>query len=157
MYSTFYLTLYAIWFNHGITDRVIDWDWISTAPLPAVVHQPWFIANIPGWHNEGVEEGNDFAEDRLYLEDSLRKKELERNMPPTVSTLLRDSRERLFFQSAFHFRDIHMKFVQMYCMLTESTRRAAREQLDVGLKLYPELGGEEGVQKTKDLLERDGE
>ncbi|KAJ5109392.1 hypothetical protein N7456_006067 [Penicillium angulare] len=35
---------------------VIDWDWMSVAPLPAIIHHPWFIADIPGWNNQGVAE-----------------------------------------------------------------------------------------------------
>ncbi|KAJ5684697.1 uncharacterized protein N7477_001042 [Penicillium maclennaniae] len=50
---------------------VIDWDWLSVAPLPALIHHPWFIAEIPGWHNEGAEFGVEFADDRQYLEDAI--------------------------------------------------------------------------------------
>jgi hypothetical protein len=130
---------------------------MSVAPLPAVIHHPWFIADIPGWNNDGVAEGESFATDRLYLENSIRKKEISQHLPPTVSTLLSDSGKRLFFQSAFHFKDIHEKFVRMHCPWTEKNIRAANSQLDAVLRLYPELGGEERVQEVKDLLRRNGE
>jgi hypothetical protein len=124
---------------------------MSTAPLPAIIHHPWFIADVPGWHNEGVEDG-DFIEDRIFLEDCIRKREIALNITLTVSTLLKASGKRLFFQSAFHFRDIHQRFVETHCLLTEENKRAAREQLDIVLGLYPELGNGEGVRNVEDLL-----
>lgn len=124
---------------------------MSTAPLPAIIHHPWFIADVPGWHNEGVGDG-DFTEDRVFLEDSVRKREIALNIPLTVSTLLKDSGKRLFFQSAFHFRDVHRRFVEMHCLLTEENKRAAREQLDIVLGLYPELADGEGVRNVENLL-----
>jgi hypothetical protein len=47
--------------------RVIDWDWMYVAPLPAAIHHPWFIADTPGWNNDGVRVGETFGEDRAYL------------------------------------------------------------------------------------------
>lgn len=125
---------------------------MSVAPLPAIIHHPWFIADIPGWHNAGVTEGETFVEDRLYLENAIRKRELSQHPPCTVSTLLRDSGQRLFFQSAFHCREIHEAFVKMHCSLSEKNVEAARSQLDTVLCLYPELRDEEGVQRVKALL-----
>lgn len=130
---------------------------MSVAPLPAIIHHPWFIADIPGWNNDGVAEGESFAADRLYLEDSMKKKEISQRLPLTISTLLSNSGKRLFFQSAFHCKGIHEEFVRMHCALTEENIRAARSQLDTFLRLYPELGGEEGVQEVKNQLQKDGE
>lgn len=141
----------------GLNYRVIDWDWMSVAPLPAIIHHPWFIADIPGWNNDGVAEGESFTEDRLYLENSIKKKELSQHLPFTVSTLLSDSGKRLSFQSAFHFKDIHERFVKTHCPWTEKNIRAARSQLDTVLLLYPELGDKEGVHKVKNQLGRNSE
>ena len=140
----------------GLNYRVIDWDWMSLAPLPAIIHHPWFIADIPGWNNDGVMEGETFAEDRLFLENVIKAKELSQNLPPKVSTLLCDSGRRLFFQSAFHFRGIHESFVKMHCPLTKENIRAAKLQLDTVLGLYPELEGMRGVQRAQDILGGDG-
>ncbi|KAF4211368.1 hypothetical protein CNMCM8980_004357 [Aspergillus fumigatiaffinis] len=136
---------------------VIDWDWMSVAPLPAIIHHPWFIADIPGWKNDGVSECENFGVDRRYLENSIREKEISQHLPLTVSTLLSGSGKRLFFQSAFHFKSIHEEFVRMHCPWTEKNIRVARSQLDTVLRLYPELAGEEGVQEVKDLLRSNGE
>jgi hypothetical protein len=130
---------------------------MSVAPLPAIIHHPWFIADIPGWNNDGVAEGESFTEDRLYLEDSIKKKELLQHLPLMVSTLLSDSGKRLFFQSAFHFKDVHESFVKTHCPWTEKNIRAAMSQLDTVLRLYPELGDTEDVQKVKNLLGRNDE
>lgn len=133
-------------------NRVIDWDWISVAPLPAVIHHPWFIADIPGWHNEGVIEEESFTEDRFFLENAMKKKEISQHLSAKVSTLLRDSGKRLFFQFAFHFRDIHEMFVKIHCTWTEPNLKAAKSQLEAVLMLHPELEGMQEVQRVKDLL-----
>lgn len=127
------------------------------APLPAIIHHPWFIADIPGWNNDGVAEGESFATNRLYLENSIKEKEISQGLPLTVSTLLSNSGKRLFFQSAFHFKGIHEEFVKMHCARTEKNIRAARSELDTVLRLRPELGGEEGVRQAQSLLRMEGE
>ncbi|RDW58926.1 uncharacterized protein DSM5745_11132 [Aspergillus mulundensis] len=136
---------------------VIDWDWMSVAPLPAIIHHPWFIADIRGWNNDGISESESFEVDRRYLENSIRGKETSQDLPLTVSTLLSDSGRRLFFQSAFHFKGIHEEFVRMHCPWTEENIGAAMPQLDAVLRLYPDLAGEEGVREVKELLRLSGE
>lgn len=125
---------------------------MSTAPLPAIIHHPWFIADIPGWNNDGVTEGERFAEDRCLLETAVRNKEISQKLPLTISTLLRDSGKRFFFQAAFHATGIHRKFVEMHCERTEENIAAAKTQLDVALRLYPELRGVKGVEQVKERL-----
>ena len=127
------------------------------APLPAIIYHPWFIADIPGWNNDGVAKGESFAADRLYLESSIRKREITQHLPLTISTLLSDSGKRLFFQSAFHFRATHEEFVGMHCPWTEKNIRAAKSQLSTVLRLYPELEGEEKIQEVNELLQSNGE
>lgn len=119
-----------------------------------MIHHPWFIADIPGWKNSGVRKGESFADDRLFLETAIERKEIARQMPPTVSTLLRGSGKRFFFQSAFHCKGIHEEFVRMYCARTEENLRAASSQLDAVLCLYPDLVGTEAVERVKRLLGR---
>ncbi|KAJ5925016.1 hypothetical protein N7454_007655 [Penicillium verhagenii] len=133
---------------------VIDWDWMYAAPLPAVINHPWFIADIPGWNNFGVEDGETFENDRIFLENAIKQKETERQMSCTVSMLLRDSGKRFFFQSAFHYQGIHEEFVGMHCTRTEDNMRAAASQLDIVLDLYPDLVGIEGVQRAMDLIRK---
>lgn len=132
--------------------RVIDWDWMYVAPLPAIIHHPWFIADIPGWNNAGVAEGESFPEDRLYLENLIRAKESSQHLPPTISTLLCDSGKRMFFQSAFHCKGIHERFVKAHCPHTEENMKAAKLQLEAALSLYPDLGDKRGVLETKQYL-----
>ncbi|CAG8887489.1 unnamed protein product, partial [Penicillium egyptiacum] len=131
---------------------IIDWDWMFVAPLPAIIHHPWFIADIPGWKNDAVAEGENFTQDRLYLENLIRVKESSQHLPPTISALLCDSGKRLFFQSAFHYKEIHERFVKAHCPHTEGNIRAAKLQLEAVLSLYPELGDKQGVLGTKQFL-----
>ena len=51
--------------------------------------------------------------DRTRLEGAIRKKEIAQHSATKVSDLLSGSTERLFFQSAFHFKGIHERFVEM--------------------------------------------
>jgi hypothetical protein len=125
---------------------------MSVAPLPAIIHHPWFIADIPGWNNDGAPERESLAMDRYYLEDSIRKREISQHLSPTVSKLLSDSGRRLFFQSAFHFKTIHEEFVRMHCPWTDENINTAMSQLDNVLRLHPELGDEKGVQEVRDQL-----
>ncbi|PGH11430.1 hypothetical protein AJ80_07108 [Polytolypa hystricis UAMH7299] len=109
---------------------VVDWDWIYIAPIPAVIHHPWFIADVPGWNNDGVAVGETFEADRLYLENRIREKEGEiaqqqQQSVNKVSDLLSDSAERLFFQSAFHFKGIYEIFVKLDCVRREDNLKAA--------------------------------
>jgi hypothetical protein len=43
--------------------------------MPVVVQFPWFLADIPGWHNDGTIAGDDFEEDRCYLVRAFQNKE----------------------------------------------------------------------------------
>ncbi|KGQ06864.1 hypothetical protein BBAD15_g7832 [Beauveria bassiana D1-5] len=137
----------------GWVESVVDWDWMYLAPLPVIIHHPWFIADIPGWKNDGVGDGDNFAEDRLFLENAIKSRELSQQLPPVVSTLLTGSEKRLFFQSAFHFKDIHENFVRLHCPRTEENIKAAKFQLAAVLSLYPELGCMEGPRTVRNLLE----
>lgn len=119
------------------------------APLPAVVHHPWFLADVPGWNNDGVAPGDEFSDDRRYLEDIIAKKEALHQMSSTVSDLLRSSGGRIFFQSAFHFKSIHERFVQKHCRRTEANVKSAKAQLDVVIRLYPNL-----TQAAQEVQER---
>ncbi|KAE8133901.1 hypothetical protein BDV38DRAFT_286377 [Aspergillus pseudotamarii] len=134
---------------------VIDWDWMSVAPLPAAIHHRWFIADISGWSNDGVAERENFEDDRRYFEKAIKHKEISRQLLATVSTLLCDSGSRLFFQSVFHFNGIHEKFVKIHCARTEENIEAANSHLNVVLFLYPELEETESVRRFKNMLHSD--
>lgn len=132
---------------------MVDWDWMFLAPLPAIVHHPWFIADIRGWHNDGVKDGDTFTEDRLFLENAIKTKEISQNLPLKISELLTGSEMRLFFQSALHYKDIHFNFVKLHCPRTKANLLAAKAQLAVALDLHPELESLEGSRTVQNLLE----
>lgn len=114
-----------------------------------MIHHPWFIADIPGWKNEGVGEREVVIDDRLFLEAAIRQKENSRQMPLAVSTLICDYGKRLFFQSSFHCKEIHEEFVKTNCTRTKETMEAASAQLTYVLSLYPDLVDTEGVLVVK--------
>lgn len=98
------------------------------SPLPAVIYHPWFIADISGWHNNGVTEDENFLTIVFISKIQSETKSLHRN-PLLQFQTLRNSGKILVFQSAFHFKDIYEKFVKAHCLLvqTEAT------QLDAAL------------------------
>ncbi|KAF4547012.1 Hypothetical protein D9617_70g089290 [Elsinoe fawcettii] len=50
---------------------VIDWDYARIVPAGSAVQHPLFIADIPGWANDGVDDGETFHDDRAYLENAI--------------------------------------------------------------------------------------
>jgi hypothetical protein len=101
-----------------------------------------------------VIEGESFEEDRLYLENVIKKREISRYLPLTLPTLLSDPGKRLFFQPAFNVRGFHERFVKMHCPRTEENTKAARSQLDTVLRFYPELGDKDDIQRLTSRLGR---
>ena len=118
---------------------VVDWDWAYTAPLPAVVQFPWFIADVPGWHNDGVSVADTFKKDRIYLVEALRRKEDAQNRGNALSELLSTSRERQIFQASIHFRDIHAEFVKSAFESQPIPLQAVKFELGLFVKRYPEF------------------
>lgn len=53
-----------------LLNRIVDWDTATYVPLPAVVHFPLFIADIPGYNND-IPSGMTFEDDRAYLESTI--------------------------------------------------------------------------------------
>ncbi|THX71698.1 hypothetical protein D6D04_09407 [Aureobasidium pullulans] len=118
---------------------VVDWDWTFEAPLPAVIQYPWFIADVPGWHNDGVELGETFEHNRDYLVKMLKVKEEATRKIDTVSTLLAQASERQRFQSAISYRDIHREYVVSDLVFLEAKSQDIRPQLEAFLMKHPEL------------------
>lgn len=90
-------------------------------------------------NNDGIStDGETFEGDRTYLENVIKEKEKEivQQQQQSSSTgresdLLSGSGERLVFQSAFHSKGIHERFVKVHCQRTEDNLEAAKSQLDV--------------------------
>ncbi|CEJ85715.1 hypothetical protein VHEMI03866 [[Torrubiella] hemipterigena] len=109
------------------------------APLPAIIHHPWFLADVPEWRNDGTAPGETFESDGLYLEEIFLAKVKSQQLPSYIASLLHNSGERLFFQSAFHVKGIHEEFVRLHCSRTKENLVAARLQLDQFVFQNPEL------------------
>lgn len=88
---------------------IIDWDTAQVAPAASAIQHPLFIADIPGWRNDGVPEGMTFEDDRAYLEHAIRK--LEDNAGP-IATMLESSRERQFFELSLCNSRINHEYVE---------------------------------------------
>ncbi|KAJ5976356.1 hypothetical protein N7481_010063 [Penicillium waksmanii] len=131
---------------------VIDWDWLYLGPLPSVIHHPWFMADIPGWKNDWVQEGQNFEQDREYLEGVMRKKEEERKLDSTVSTLLHGSKDRMFFQAAISMPGIHEQFVETHCARTDGNMAIANQQLQAVLTIHPGWEKQPGVQRIRQMM-----
>lgn len=103
------------------------------------MHHPWFLADVPGWNNEGVGPDGEFSDDRRYLETVIARREVLTGVSSTVSILLHNSTERLYFQSAFHYKGIHERFVQGHCSRTKENLEAAKLELESVIACHPEL------------------
>ncbi|CAD0095639.1 unnamed protein product, partial [Aureobasidium mustum] len=118
---------------------VVDWDWAFEAPLPAIVQFPWFIADVPGWHNDGTSPGDSFRENRDYLVQTLRIAEMSKTGSDKLSILLASARERQIFQSAINFRDIHKEFVAGDQRFQVARKEDMRPELEAFLVKHPDL------------------
>lgn len=88
---------------------IIDWDTAQIVPAASAIQYPLFIADIPGWHNDGIPPGMLFEEDRAYLEHAIKK--LEGSDGP-IATLLETSYERQFFELSLHNSRINDEYVE---------------------------------------------
>lgn len=104
-----------------------------------MVQYPWFIADVPGWHNDGVELGETFEHNRDYLVTMLKVKEEATRKIDTVSILLGQASERQKFQSAISYRDIHKEYVVSDPVFLEAKSEDIRPQLEAFLMKHPEL------------------
>ncbi|KEQ58823.1 uncharacterized protein M437DRAFT_58321 [Aureobasidium melanogenum CBS 110374] len=124
---------------------VVDWDWTFTAPLPAIVQFPWFLADVPGWHNEGTKPGETFHHSRDYLVQALRAAEMSANKSDRLTNLLASARERQIFQSAINCRDVHKAFVEEDRRFRGARGKDVRGELEAFLVIYPDLRDEDEV------------
>jgi hypothetical protein len=110
--------------------RVIDWDFVQVTPLMTAVQHPLFIADIPGWHNDGVKEGETFEDDRRYLVEVMAREEQRRKMDSSRSHMLKDSSGRQFFEASLHNREISRKYIERYIQRTDKALLTAQMELD---------------------------
>ncbi|GAB7337493.1 hypothetical protein MBLNU457_g2822t1 [Dothideomycetes sp. NU457] len=95
--------------HHGELSGVIDWDTASFVPAPAAIHHPLFIADIPGWINDGVPEDMKFHNDRLYLENAVRKLSTDDS---TIADLLASSQDRQFLEMSLRNKRINEEYIK---------------------------------------------
>jgi hypothetical protein len=103
-----------------------------------VVQFPWFLADVPGWHNDGVKVGETFAHNRDYLVKALEKREQSAERDSTLSTLLANARERQIFQSAITYKDIHGEFITTDKSFQVARDLGIRRELEAYLVEHPE-------------------
>lgn len=113
------------------------------------------MADIPGWRNDWVQDGQNFKQDREYLEGVIRNKERERKLDNTISTLLHGSKDRMFFQAAISMPGIHEQFVEMHCARTDANLAIAIQQLQAVLAFHPDWEKQPGVQRIRQMTKED--
>ena len=118
---------------------VVDWDWTFEAPLPAIVQFPWFIADVPGWHNDGTSPGDSFRQNRDYLVQTLKTAEMSETGSDKLSVLLASARERQIFQSAINFRDKHKESVAEDQKYQVARHKDVRGELEAFLVKHPDM------------------
>lgn len=138
--------------DHGISG-LIDWDWAQVVPLPATVQQPDFIADIPGYINEGVEEGMNFEEDRNFLEREVRKLAARSTMPGArrIAELLETSYQRQFLEMSLRNRKINAEWALKANEFSET--KVALAQLQAFLISNPFCRGKAAAEQLLNELQ----
>ena len=120
----------------------MDWDTSRFVPAPSAIQHPLFIADIPGWLNDGVPKGMTFEEDRAYLEHAIGILDANSENPGRIKHLLRTSFERQFLEMSLRNRKINDEYVsRMFKDDTAPNKNAALEQLEDFLSANESIRG----------------
>ncbi|VUC34848.1 unnamed protein product [Clonostachys rosea] len=128
--------------DNGISgvDRVIDWDTAQFVPMPAAIHHPLFIADIPGWQN-AVPENMTFEKGRTYLHNAIAKIAGKSNHPDAQSTsrLLANCFERQFFELSLRSKLTNEHYIEKRIKGSMIEKIALQKQLGAFLTIYTRL------------------
>ncbi|KAK3693266.1 hypothetical protein B0T22DRAFT_504842 [Podospora appendiculata] len=137
----------------GLTG-VIDWDTAHTVPLAAAVQHPLFIADIPGWLNDGVPPDMTFEDDRVMLESIVHRLSTTSPSPiaKEVPALLRTSRERQFFEMSLRNKQINAEYTREKLVPSSINKTMALQNLAEFLESNPDLQKDPGIQQLETRL-----
>ncbi|KAK3376724.1 hypothetical protein B0T24DRAFT_677593 [Lasiosphaeria ovina] len=137
----------------GLTG-VIDWDTAHTVPLAAAVQHPLFIADIPGWLNDGVPPDMTFEDDRVMLESIVHRLSTTSPSPiaKEVPALLRTSRERQFFEMSLRNKQINAEYTREKLVPSSINKTMALRNLAEFLESNPDLQKDPGIQQLETRL-----
>lgn len=121
---------------------VIDWDTASFVPNPAAIQYPLFIAGIPGFRNDDVPEDKDFADDRAYLVDAIRKLCVGAGR---FADLLDSSWERQFFELSLRNKRINEEYIRLRLGGADFDTGALGDQLDEFVSANREMGNDSAI------------
>ncbi|KAG5981429.1 hypothetical protein E4U55_002962 [Claviceps digitariae] len=136
---------------------VVDWDTALYLPMPAVVHYPLFIANIPGWMTDAPA-GMTFEEDRAFLESTVSKlaAEAHHSNASGITDLLKSSFERQFLELSLRNKRINRCYIDMKIKNALFEKAVIREQLVAFLSIHPELQEDPRISELSLRLEGSG-
>ncbi|CAH0043521.1 unnamed protein product, partial [Clonostachys solani] len=120
--------------------RVIDWDTAQFVPMPASIHHPLFIADIPGWQN-AVPENMTFEKDRKYLQNAIAKIAGKSNHPDaqSISRLLSNCFERQFFELSLRSKLTNEHYIETRIKGSMVEKLVLQKQLGAFLAIYTGL------------------
>lgn len=138
--------------NESGISGIIDWDTALILPLPAVVNHPLFIADIPGWNNDGVSEGTTFEKDRHFLEEEIRKLSAASTLPHAshIPELLESSYERQTFELSLRNKKINEEWARRDDGVADSV---ALEHLESFLVSDPAMESNDKLQALRKSLQ----
>ncbi|CAG9990153.1 unnamed protein product [Clonostachys byssicola] len=119
---------------------VIDWDTAQFVPMPAAIHHPLFIADIPGWQ-KAVPENMKFAKDRKYLQNAIAKIAGNSNHPDAqnISRLLSNCFERQFFELSLRSKLTNEHYIETRIKGSMVEKVVLQKQLGAFLAIYSGL------------------
>ncbi|KAF2220148.1 hypothetical protein BDZ85DRAFT_284581 [Elsinoe ampelina] len=133
----------------GNIQGIIDWDTARVVPAAAAVQHPLFIANVPGWLNDGCEEHEDFADDRRYLEDAMRELDGGSITAVRLASMLQTSRERQIFEMSLSNARINQEYVDRELRSFDADYQALSRHLNVFLECEPVMREHQSVQALR--------
>lgn len=104
--------------------------------------------NVPPGHSDAIMEHN---VDKIKFLEMLKEKELLRRGTSSVSSLMKTSYERNFFEMALHMKTVHGEWVKAHPQTAEGWRKALHQLDDLILK-EPELRNNLS-EKVKEVLQ----
>lgn len=100
------------------------------------------MADIPGDRYVDGQEGTDFAEDRAYLENAIRKQSATAS---DIADLLASSYERQFFEMFLRNKRINKEYVNLRCGDMDSIQNVLSQQLDQFLARKSEVANHSAI------------
>ncbi|KAF4553271.1 Hypothetical protein D9617_7g029980 [Elsinoe fawcettii] len=123
----------------GSITGIVDWDTARIVPAAAAIHHPLFIADVPGWLNDGNEKDESFEDDRAYLESAIVELHGKSSDALWIQSLLQTSYERQFFELSLYNQKVNEKYISIKLVDIECDRGLMQSHFETFLQRNTDL------------------